>query len=147
MKHRYTWICKNNHEFVLGAHHVKNGHWCPKCNRSNLEDAVNNFFIKIHYNDYIAQYRFPDCKNKKPLPFDFYLPSLNICIEADGEQHFSDRMKGYFAGTLKSIQHRDSIKTNYCLQKGIKLIRIPYWDFNNIELILTKELNLIAAPK
>ena len=26
---------------------------------------------------------------------------------------------------------RDTIKNNYCLEKEIKLIRIPYWDFDN----------------
>jgi len=32
---------------------------------------------------YINQKRFKKCKNKLPLPFDFYLPDLNICIEYD----------------------------------------------------------------
>ena len=36
----------------------------------------------------------------------------------------------------------DGIKNEYCLNKGIKLIRIPYWEFKNIENILIKELNL-----
>ena len=40
-------------------------------------------------------------------------------------------------------QHRiDNVKTKYCKDKKIKLIRIPYWDFKNIEDILIKELNL-----
>ncbi|MCK9330246.1 MAG: hypothetical protein M0Q94_10270 [Candidatus Cloacimonetes bacterium] len=29
-----------------------------------------------------------------------------------------------------------------CKNHNIKLLRIPYWDFNNIESILSKELNL-----
>ena len=37
---------------------------------------------------------------------------------------------------------RDTIKTVYCKENNIKLIRIPYWEFNNIENILIKELNL-----
>lgn len=36
----------------------------------------------------------------------------------------------------------DAIKTNYCKQNGIKLIRIPYWNLNNIESILDKELEV-----
>lgn len=35
---------------------------------------------------------------------------------------------------------RDTIKTIYCKENEIKLIRIPYWDFDNIEEILCKEL-------
>ena len=37
---------------------------------------------------------------------------------------------------------RDTIKTKYCKDNNIKLIRIPYWDFNNIEKILKKELKV-----
>lgn len=36
----------------------------------------------------MCEYKFSDCKNKNVLPFDFYIPSLNLCIEYDGEQHF-----------------------------------------------------------
>ena len=35
---------------------------------------------------------------------------------------------------------KDTIKTIYCKENNIKLIRIPYWDFDNIEEILCKEL-------
>ena len=35
---------------------------------------------------------------------------------------------------------RDGIKNTYCEQKGIRLIRIPYWDFKNIEEILNSQL-------
>ena len=40
------------------------------------------------------------------------------------------------------IKIKDNIKTQYCKDNNIKLIRIPYWDFDNIEEILKKELNL-----
>ena len=33
--------------------------------------------------------KFKDCKDKYQLPFDFYLPQYNLCIEFDGEQHFN----------------------------------------------------------
>lgn len=89
---------------------------------------------------YIYNYRFSDniVKNK---PFDFLLVNKNICIEYDGEQHYHVQ----FNKTLSELenQHRiDDIKTKYCKDKNIKLIRIPYWDFKNIEDILIKELNL-----
>ena len=43
---------------------------------------------------------------------------------------------------LEDRQKKDNIKTQYCLDHNIKLIRIPYWDFKNIENILKQELNL-----
>ena len=36
----------------------------------------------------------------------------------------------------------DKIKSDYCKNNNIKLVIIPYWDFDNIEQILTKELNI-----
>ena len=35
---------------------------------------------------------------------------------------------------------RDTIKTRYCKDNNIRLIRIPYWEFDNIENILELEL-------
>lgn len=34
------------------------------------------------------QYSYPDLKNKKLLPFDFYLTDYNTCIEVDGDNIF-----------------------------------------------------------
>ena len=43
---------------------------------------------------------------------------------------------------LMNLKHRDNIKTRYCNDNNIKLIRVPYWDYKNIEEILVKELKL-----
>jgi hypothetical protein len=65
------------------------------------------------------------------------LPDYNICIEYDGIQHFES--VDYFGGELGFIntQMRDNIKNEYCKNNNIKLIRIPYWDYENIDQILT----------
>ena len=42
---------------------------------------------------------------------------------------------------LEETQIRDRIKTKYCKKHKIKLIRIPYWDFDRIESILEEILN------
>lgn len=34
--------------------------------------------------DFIIQHKFKNCRDIRPLPFDFYLPKLNTCIEYDG---------------------------------------------------------------
>ena len=96
----------------------------------------------VHNNNiqYISQYRFDDCKNIRTLPFDFYLPDYNTCIEYDGELHY--KAVDYFGGdeALSNTQFRDDIKTQYCLNNNIRLIRIPYWEFNNIDKILSETL-------
>ena len=96
--------------------------------------------------DFKEQYSFKDCKYKGNLKFDFYLPSLNVCIEYDGEAHFEpvnfggkseEELKAIFKEGLK----RDEIKNEYCKKNNIKLIRIPYWEFENIETIIKNILN------
>lgn len=37
---------------------------------------------------------------------------------------------------------RDTIKNIYCRNNNIDLLRIPYWEFDNIENILINKLNL-----
>ena len=90
---------------------------------------------------YFKQYRFDECRYKNPLPFDFYLPQHNICIEYDGALHYESIE--HFGGDdkLEETQIRDKIKTKHCKKHKIKLIRIPYWDFDRIESILEEILN------
>ena len=105
---------------------------CPHCNISKLEKKTEEI-LKNNNILFNKQYSFDDCRIKRTLPFDFYLPQWNIAIECDGKQHY---LYGCFGGdllNLMNIKYRDTIKTNYCQQNNIKLIRIPYWEINNIE--------------
>lgn len=123
--------------------YIREGNYrCPECSKSmskgeqEVKKTLENIGIK-----FIAQYKFPDCKDKKCLSFDFYLPDYNICIEYDGEQHFSKcsfQTQEKFEDGIK----RDKIKENYCKNNNIKLIRIPYFEFKNIKKILKKQIPL-----
>ena len=81
------------------------------------------------------------------MPFDFAIFEKNLdlkcLIEHDGEQHYKICKNFKMSSKdLSEIQRRDKIKTDYCLKNNIKLIRIPYWEKNNIEKILSKELTI-----
>lgn len=84
----------------------------------------------------IYQYTFDDCRDIKPLPFDFYLIDYNIIIEFDGEQHFEpvnfngisdEKALSNFNRTIK----HDKMKTLYCEKNDIPLIRVAYTYRNN----------------
>ena len=58
-----------------------------------------------------------------------------MCIEYDGEHHFEENE--YFGeGNLEYMKENDKIKNEYCILKNIHLIRIPFYDYENIETIL-----------
>lgn len=88
--------------------------------------------------DFEQEKRFYDCRDVKPLPFDFYLPQYNLIIEFDGQQHFREVYNRDFETTKK----HDEIKNKYCEDNDIDLLRIPYWDGNDIEKIISTKLNL-----
>lgn len=113
----------------------KNGSRCPICNSSKGEMHIEKFLINKKIN-YMKQYKFDDCKCKRMLPFDFYLPEYNCCIEYDGKQHYLYGCFDINLLELMNIKYRDNIKNDYCNKNNIKLIRIPYWEFDNIEEIL-----------
>jgi very-short-patch-repair endonuclease len=118
-------ICPKHGEFEqLHNNHIL-GQGCPICKESKGEKAIRNFF-KDNGLYFMSQKRFKECRDIKPLPFDFYLPNYNMCIEYDGEQHFKPTKRfGGIKGFNKIIK-TDKIKTEFCLKNGVNLIRIKY---------------------
>lgn len=118
-------------EWLADPHHILRGHGCPVCNESHGERIIRQYLSDKNVN-FMSQYTFDGCRYKKPLPFDFYLTDKNICIEFDGIQHFEP--VDIFGGidVLQEVQRNDSIKTNYCMDNNIQLLRIRY-DDNIIE--------------
>ena len=135
-------ICQ--HQWSTTPNDLLNGHSCTVCKSSKGELKILKF-LQTHNITYVVQKRFDDCRLKQSLPFDFYLPKHNICIEYDGEHHFrvvdfSSHDFERASQQFEKIKLRDEIKTQYCKENNIKLLRIPYWDFDNIENILKKEI-------
>lgn len=86
---------------------------------------------------FIREYTFKDLKNYR---YDFYLPELNRLIEYDGEQHYQEASGSWGKdSSLKERQQRDQLKTHYALQNNIDLVRIPYWERDNITLEMLLE--------
>lgn len=147
MKHNscgYEWLVTPNN-FLKGRR-------CPKCSISNItskgEDVIANVLNELNIK-YVREYRFKNCRNKLPLPFDFALfkeKKLIALIEYQGRQHFEPVEAFGGDENLAYTKNNDLIKKEYCKKNNIKLIEIPYWEFDNIEKIINKELKrLIKA--
>ena len=130
-------ICKKHGVFeqIPTTHYIK-GSGCPNCKKSKGEMKIKKYLdeFKIKYEE---QKKFDECKNVKCLPFDFYIPSKNTCIEFYGKQHFM--IDGLINKTQNDLDIRlkcDKLKDDFCLQNKIRLIRIPYYKENSIKSII-----------
>lgn len=144
------WTCKEcGFEWFARIASRNQGNGCPLCNESKGEKQLDYILTKYNfYHD--KQYEFNDLKGigngllrfDTPVFWDQGKTNLRLLIEYDGEQHFK-WIKGMMTKKkFETLKIHDEMKNEYCLKHNIKLIRIPYWDFDNIEEIIIKELNL-----
>ena len=117
--------CGNNH--ICSVSDLTTGHTmsCGCLNKSKGEMYIEEI-LKENEIIYESQKRFDNCRNKRTLPFDFYLPNNNICIEFDGSQHY--KPVEYWGGKERfdNLKENEQIKNKYCEDNNINLIRIPY---------------------
>lgn len=138
-------ICPDHGEFEQVAYYHMNGNGCPKCNLSKGEFRIINF-LENEEIVYEYQKRF---HNLNPLySFDFYLPEYNLIIEFDGIQHFipcdfshcslseEENLKN-----LEKVKFRDNQKNEWCKENNIDLLRIPYYEFDNIEDVISEKIS------
>lgn len=132
--------CPKGHIFEMEWSVFNSGQRCPTCRASKGEKRISEIlsFLGVIY---ISQKRFEDCIDKQQLPFDFYVPSLNICIEYNGIQHY--KSVEWFGGKagLEDRKKKDKIKQMFCKNRGdLRLLVVKYTDFDNIKEILRREI-------
>ena len=134
------WRCKcdcGNNNFITTSHHLTSGNTrscgCLKSiGESNIAKILseNNIY-------FISQKQFENGiyeETNGKMRFDFYLPKFNRIIEFDGIQHFKSLGGWNDEKNLNLIKQRDNIKNEYCKKNNIPLVRIPYWERDNITL-------------
>lgn len=151
IKHDYVTIvclvCK--HVFVRTGRDHLHSLGCPNCveDKSFGEKTIRKYLDKCNI-EYEREKTFIDLRGISKyaiLKCDFYLPNNNIIIEFDGIHHYeyfsfsqnknlTDEEKN---NEMRRRQLNDRIKDEYCLLKGIKMIRIKYTE--NIEDRLNAE--------
>lgn len=88
-------------------------------------------------------------ENGKYYRYDFFLPSYNLFIEYDGQQHYMPIHFGNIGEeqaklVLEQVKQHDKIKDQYCKENNINLLRIPYWEKDNIETIIDNHLQRLS---
>lgn len=117
---------------------------CDLCSKriSKPELIMQEYLTKQNI-IFVKQYKFSDLKinNRNYLRFDFAIfnldMSLKFLLELDGEYHYKNiRGEQY----LLHQQTNDEVKNNYCKEHNIKLIRIPYWEFEKMTQIILEHI-------
>lgn len=146
-KHKIKVQCKKcGYVWEPEASSLLCGYGCPGCNFSKGEEK-----IKAHLTDhnivFQRQKTFDDLKGigGMPLPYDFYLPEFNLLIEYQGQFH-DGTAKIQTENGLKRQKKNDARKKEYTINHNINFLEIWYYDFNNIENILSNYINNLKNP-
>jgi len=143
-KTNVTVICPDHGPFeVAPQDHLQGMNGCPKCSTSKGEKRIL-LWLEAHGIDYLWHRSIKSDlavgKRKKFIP-DFQLPTMGgMVIEYNGKQHYRPHQKWGGEKQFKHQQKRDAALREYCRLKGIRLLEIPYTDFDRIEEILEQEL-------
>ena len=118
---------------------------CPYCVMTRGETKLYNYLHNTKRHNIIYQCKFSDCKYVNVLRFDFYDVDDDVLYEYQGEQHYmpvgfggidDENAKNEFIIN----KERDSVKRKYCKEHNIKLIEIPYWEYDNMEQYIENQL-------
>ena len=129
----YLCQCDCGNQKVINGVSLRRGitHSCGCLNSSIGETNINDILIKNNIK-FKREYSFIDLGK---LRFDFVIfenDKIIRLIEFDGRQHYEEN--DYFSIPLEDIQKRDKEKNEYALSHNIPLVRIPYWERDNITL-------------
>lgn len=143
----YRCQCDCGSETIVPSSSLVNGSVCScGCLVSKYNAQIQKILID-HNISFIPEY--PILIEGHKLRFDFYLKDYNLVIEYDGEQHYYPINFGHWDETTLNerfvqIQRYDQLKNNYCKEHKINLLRIPYWENNNIEQIIYNHLQRLS---
>ena len=114
---------------------------CPYCRRSKAEILAENYLVDNGY-DYKPQFADDSLKLTKLLKIDFMIfkNGKMYAVELNGKQHYiqANRSRDMELNIKNFALYklRDAKKVEWCAERGIPLLVIPYWDFHRIpELI------------
>lgn len=134
-----NWICrcKCGNIRSIRSDALINGNSCScGCLKiSKGEKLIKNILEKENIK-HKQQFSFIELNGDKfPLRFDFAVfenQKLLCLIEFQGEQHYKEVKTWGGKDAFEKRQKYDILKEEYCGIHNIKLIKIPYWDFDKI---------------
>ena len=117
-------ICPIHGEFSQATNDHLHGQGCPHCKQSKIEKIVFDTLTESNIT-FETQYKYDESNHKNRL--DFFIPSMGIGIECQGEQHFkpvdfANKGDEWANELFEKNLVRDKYKRELCENKGIKLL-------------------------
>lgn len=138
------WICKCDCGNIceVDSNNLANNHTlsCGCITSSIGADNIERILKENHF-AYIKEYKMVGLYDKDKSHYfrlDFVIVKNNQpirAIEFDGIQHYQETWGAWKTNiSLKTQQDRDKRKNIWCINHNIPLVRIPYWERDNITL-------------
>lgn len=141
-----TWWkcqCSCGNVIEVRQDYLKSGHsQSCGCLKSKGEKKISEILIQNNIS-FKKEYSFPDLKDKIPLRFDFAIldNSKIIClIEYNGIQHYIAGQGWNTEEHFQILKNHDVLKAKYCNENNIKLIVIPYTDYDKLTFEYLRDL-------
>lgn len=127
------WICKClkcGKLFTAGQNDIYfNSRISCGCDRMSKDEKIIANILNKNNIQFETEKQFSDCYFKSDrwkARFDFFVDNRYI-IECDSKTH-------YYGKDLDNQLYRDRVKDQYCFDNKIPIIRIPYYEIDNISI-------------
>lgn len=143
IRHKCGYVYATAPKYLIDERRIESKcKFCRSLEQISRGEKIITNVLKNHNIPYDFQYVFEDCRDKKPLPFDFAVytdstkSTIKAIVEFDGEQHFKSVEAWGGDEKLLYTKRHDAIKDFYCFHNNIPLLRIPFIAIKYIEPIL-----------
>lgn len=133
------WLCEcdcpQKTQISVLSSNLRSGHTtsCGCERRSHGEQKIIQLLTESNITFEVEKSMFK-YNNGYPAKFDFYVNNKYL-IEYDGETHYQYNLHGWHTkDQLEKQLEYDTIKTEWCKNNNIPLIRIPYFTLNELSI-------------
>ncbi len=123
--------CPDHGDFIIHPfNHLNYAEVCPRCEKTLGSKKIISFLRRNNIN-----FDRQKIYNDFTLAFNFHIPSINTVIEFLEKENYDKKYKFH-----NILEENNRKKNDYCEEKYINIIEIPYYNLHKIDDILFNNL-------